>query len=142
MMITLHFTLASAGTLLSEERECPAWDTEEYEVLRDTVSSFLTNSGWELFTQSLLRILLTFIESKGDPLTLKPPTSHQSLSTPVGTPCMPTPPTLTPSTAPSSDCLSFDGEVIQHCNLKSDNERELLQSFSRDSTHKSVLTPE
>ena len=39
MTITMYFTVTPAGTLLCQGRDCPAWDSQEYDVLRDIVSA-------------------------------------------------------------------------------------------------------
>ena len=39
MTITLYFTVTPAGTLLCQGRDWPAWDSQEYDILRDTVSA-------------------------------------------------------------------------------------------------------
>ena len=39
MTISLYFTVTPAGTLLCQGRDCPAWDSQEYDVLRDIVSA-------------------------------------------------------------------------------------------------------
>ena len=39
MTITIYFTVIPAGTLLCQGRDCPAWDSQENDVLRDVVSA-------------------------------------------------------------------------------------------------------
>ena len=39
MTKSLYFTVTPAGTLLRQGRDCPAWDSQENDVLRDIVSA-------------------------------------------------------------------------------------------------------
>ena len=89
--LTLYSTVTSAGTLLCQGKECPAWDSKECDALRDIVTSFRHNEDLGVVTQSLLRIPFTLSVTEDGSSILKPPQAQTNPGgpNPLSVPALP-----------------------------------------------------
>ena len=70
--LTLYFTAQATGTLLCQGRDCVRWDSDECEIIKHHVATFMDSKNAEQLTVSLLEAPVTFIESFSGTIAMKP----------------------------------------------------------------------
>ena len=70
--LTLYFTAQATGTLLCQGRDCVRWDSDECEIIKHHVATFMNSKNAEQLTVSLLEGPVTFIESFSGTIAIKP----------------------------------------------------------------------
>ena len=81
--LTLYFTAQATGTLLCQGRDCVRWDSDECEIIKHHVATFMDNKNAEQLAVSLLEVPVTFIKSFSGTIAMKslPPDQIFSNST-------------------------------------------------------------
>ena len=65
MTITLYFTVTPAGTLLCQGRDCPAWDSQEYDVSADDVGFHVLGCRADILGTNCSKLLKLKISEGG-----------------------------------------------------------------------------
>ena len=59
--VTLYFTTQTTGTLYCQGRDCARWDSDECEIIKHLVMTFLDNKNAEQLAASLLEAPVTLL---------------------------------------------------------------------------------
>ena len=70
--LKLYFTAQATGTLLCQGRDCARWDSDECEIIKHHVRTFMDNKNAEQLAASLLEAPVTFIKSFSGTIAMKP----------------------------------------------------------------------
>eukprot|EP00745_Piridium_sociabile_P024706 TRINITY_DN39157_c0_g1_i4.p1 TRINITY_DN39157_c0_g1~~TRINITY_DN39157_c0_g1_i4.p1 ORF type:complete len:967 (+),score=138.64 TRINITY_DN39157_c0_g1_i4:654-3554(+) len=136
--LSLYFKQQSRGTLLCQGSDCTKWDTDECELLKHLILSFVSNKDVHVLGTSLLNTPVTFMQSFEETVQL---CQLSDVSLPTFSSCQ------TSSPRPESSILQSDGgtEGTESSILQSDGgtegtESSILQSDGgTEGTESSIL---